>query len=276
MESEEYRTGKDTGTVGTGEEAGSMVKIDLNCDLGESFGAYTIGMDDKVIPLISSCNIACGYHASDPLVMKKTVEMAAKAGIGIGAHPGFPDLMGFGRRNMNISPAEASAYVTYQLGALYAFARSAGVKLQHVKPHGALYNMAGKNYDLALAIAKAVQSFDPSLILMGLAGSQSVKAAQDIGLPVANEVFADRAYMPDGSLMPRTMEGAVIHDEELAISRVVRMVKEHKVTACDGTDIEIIPDSVCVHGDNVKALAFVTEIRRALEAEGVTIAPLKG
>ena len=252
-----------------------MVKIDLNCDLGESFGAYTIGMDDKVIPLISSCNIACGYHASDPLVMKKTVEMAAKAGIGIGAHPGFPDLMGFGRRNMNVSPAEASAYVTYQLGALYAFARSAGVKLQHVKPHGALYNMAGKNYDLALAIAKAVQAFDPSLILMGLAGSQSVKAAQDIGLPVANEVFADRAYMPDGSLMPRTMEGAVIHDEKLAISRVVRMVMEHKVTACDGTDIEIIPDSVCVHGDNVKALAFVTEIRKALEAEGVTIAPLK-
>ena len=276
MEPEEYRTGKDTGTVGTGEEAGSMVKIDLNCDLGESFGAYTIGMDDKVIPLISSCNIACGYHASDPLVMKKTVEMAAKAGIGIGAHPGFPDLMGFGRRNMNISPAEASAYVTYQLGALYAFARSAGVKLQHVKPHGALYNMAGKNYELALAIAKAVQAFDPSLILMGLAGSQSVQAARDIGLPVANEVFADRAYMPDGSLMPRTMEGAVIHDEELAISRVVRMVKEHKVTACDGTDIEIIPDSVCVHGDNIKALAFVTEIRRALEAEGVTIAPLKG
>ena len=275
MEPEEYRTGKDTGTVGTGEEAGSMVKIDLNCDLGESFGAYTIGMDDKVIPLISSCNIACGYHASDPFVMKKTVEMAAKAGIGIGAHPGLPDLMGFGRRNMNISPAEASAYVTYQLGALYAFARSAGVKLQHVKPHGALYNMAGKNYDLALAIAKAVQAFDPSLILMGLAGSQSVKAAQDIGLPVANEVFADRAYMPDGSLMPRTMEGAVIHDERLAISRVVRMVMEHKVTACDGTDIEIIPDSVCVHGDNVKALAFVTEIRKALEAEGVTIAPLK-
>ena len=141
-----------------------MVKIDLNCDLGESFGAYTIGMDDKVIPLISSCNIACGYHASDPLVMKKTVEMAAKAGIGIGAHPGFPDLMGFGRRNMNISPAEASAYVTYQLGALYAFARSAGVKLQHVKPHGALYNMAGKNYDLALAIAKAVQADRKSVV----------------------------------------------------------------------------------------------------------------
>ena len=252
-----------------------MAKIDLNCDLGESFGAYTMGMDDKVIPLISSCNIACGYHASDPLVMKKTVAMAKEAGIGIGAHPGYPDLMGFGRRNMNVSPAEAAAYVTYQLGALYAFAKSAGVRLQHVKPHGALYNMAGKNYDLALAIAKAVQAFDPSLILMGLSGSESVKAAQDIGLPVAREVFADRAYMPDGSLVPRTREGAVIHDEELAIRRVIRMVKEHKVTTIDGADIEIVPDSICVHGDNEKALTFVTQIRSALEAEGVEVAPLK-
>ncbi len=251
-----------------------MTRVDLNCDLGESFGAYTIGMDEKVIPLISSCNIACGFHASDPEVMQKTVCMAKEAGIGIGAHPGYPDLMGFGRRNLNVSPAEAGAYITYQLGALYAFARSAGVRIQHVKPHGAFYNMAGKNYALALAIAKAVQAFDPELILLGLAGSESVKAAQDIGLPAAREVFADRAYMPDGSLMPRTMEGAVIHDEAEAIRRVVRMVKEHKVTACDGTDIEIIPDSICVHGDNGKALTFVTQIRAALKAEGVEIAPL--
>ena len=252
-----------------------MVKVDLNCDLGESFGAYTIGMDDKVIPLISSCNIACGYHASDPLVMKKTVALAGQAGIGIGAHPGFPDLMGFGRRNMNVSPDEAAAYVTYQLGALHAFARSAGYSLQHVKPHGALYNMAGKDYKLALAIAKAVQKFDPSLILMGLAGSESIRAARDIGLTAASEVFADRAYMPDGSLVPRSREGAVIHDEEEAIRRVVRMVKEHRVRAIDGTDIEIVPDSVCVHGDNVKALTFVTRIRAALEAKGVDIAPLR-
>ena len=252
-----------------------MVKIDLNCDLGESFGAYTLGMDDKVIPLISSCNIACGYHASDPVVMEKTVAMAKEAGIGIGAHPGYPDLMGFGRRNMNVSPAEAGAYITYQLGALYGFAKSAGVKIQHVKPHGALYNMAGKDYRLALAIAKAVQAFDPELILLGLSGSESVRAAQDIGLPVAREVFADRAYMPDGSLMPRNMEGAVIHDEELAIRRVIRMVKEHKVTAADGNDIEIVPDSICVHGDNTKALEFVTSIRAALEAEGIAVAPLK-
>ena len=251
-----------------------MEKIDLNCDLGESFGAYTIGMDAEVIPLISSCNIACGFHASDPLVMQKTVAMAKNAGIGIGAHPGYPDLMGFGRRNMNVSPEEAGAYITYQLGALYAFAESADVRIQHVKPHGAFYNMAGKDYALALAIAEAVKTFDPSLILLGLAGSASVRAAQDIGLPVASEVFADRAYMPDGSLMPRNREGAVIHDEDEAIRRVIRMVKEHRVTACDGTDIEIIPDSICVHGDNVKALTFVTQIRSALEAEGVQIAPL--
>ena len=251
-----------------------MAKIDLNCDLGESFGAYTIGMDERVIPLISSCNIACGFHASDPEVMQKTICLAKKAGIGIGAHPGFPDLMGFGRRNMTISASQAGAYITYQLGALYAFARSSGVRLQHVKPHGAFYNMAGKDYKLALAIAKAVQAFDPGLILLGLSGSESIRAAQDIGLPYAREVFADRAYMPDGSLMPRTMEGSVIHDEAEAIRRVVRMVKEHKVTACDGTDIEIIPDSICVHGDNEKALVFVTQIRAALEAEGIEIAPL--
>ena len=251
-----------------------MAKIDLNCDLGESFGAYTMGMDERVIPLISSCNIACGYHASDPLVMRKTVAMAKEAGVGIGAHPGFPDLMGFGRRNMAVSPEEAAAYITYQLGALYAFAKSMHTRLQHVKPHGALYNMAGKDYKLALAIAKAVKDFDPSLILMGLSGSESVRAAEEIGIPVAREVFADRAYMPDGSLVPRSMEGAMIRDENEAIRRVIRMVKEHKVTAIDGTDIEIVPDSVCVHGDNEKALTFVTQIRSALEAEGIEIAPL--
>lgn len=251
-----------------------MIKVDLNSDLGESFGAYKIGMDEEVIPLVSSCNIACGYHASDPLVMKKTIEMAKAAGIGIGAHPGFPDLMGFGRRNMVITPEEAGAYVTYQLGALYAFAKSAGVRLQHVKPHGALYNMAGKDYKLALAIAKAIKAFDSELICMALAGSQSVIAAQEIGLPVANEVFADRAYMPDGSLVPRSMPGAMIHDEEEAIARVIRMVKEHKVTAINGEDIEIVPDSICVHGDNPKALAFVKNIREQLTAENVTISPL--
>lgn len=251
-----------------------MPMVDLNCDLGESYGAYKIGMDEEVIPLISSCNVACGFHASDPMVMKKTIELAKQAKIGIGAHPGYPDLMGFGRRNMTVSPAEAQSYITYQLGALYGFVKSAGVTLQHVKPHGAFYNMAGKDYQLALAIATAVKAFDPNLILLGLSGSESIRAAQDIGLPVAREVFADRAYMPDGSLMPRNKEGAVIHDEKEAIRRVIRMVKEHRVTACDGQDIEIIPDSICVHGDNEKALVFVTQIRKALEEEGITVAPL--
>ena len=258
----------------TGREETYMSKIDLNCDLGESFGAYTIGMDVDVIPLISSCNIACGYHASDPLVMRRTISLAKEAGIGIGAHPGYPDLMGFGRRNLNVSPEEAAAYVTYQLGALYAFAKSAGAQIRHVKPHGALYNMAGKDFSLALAIAKAVKAFDPSLILLGLSGSESIRAAQEIGLPYAREVFADRAYMPDGSLMPRNREGAVIHDENEAILRVIRMVKEHTATACDANDIEIVPDSICVHGNNIKALTFVTQIRSTLEAEGIQIAPL--
>ena len=251
------------------------MKVDLNSDIGESFGRYTLGMDSQIIPLISSCNIACGYHAGDPDVMNKTVKLAKEAGIAIGAHPGYPDLMGFGRRNLVVSPQEAADYITYQLGALYGFAKSNGMKIQHVKPHGAFYNMAGKDYNLALAIAKAIQAFDPEIICLALAGSESVKAAKDIGLPVAQEVFADRAYMPDGSLVPRSRPDAMITDENEAIERVVRMVKEHRVTAVNGEDIEIIPDSICVHGDNAKALAFVSNIRTRLEAEGVTIAPLK-
>ena len=252
-----------------------MIKVDLNSDIGESFGRYKLGMDEQIIPLISSCNVACGYHAGDPTVMNNTLKMAKEAGIAIGAHPGYPDLMGFGRRNMVVSPQEAADYITYQLGALYGFAKSNGMKIQHVKPHGAFYNMAGKDYNLALAIAKAIQAFDPEIICLALAGSESVRAARDIGLPVAQEVFADRAYMPDGSLVPRSRPDAMITDENEAIERVVRMVKEHRVTAVNGEDIEIIPDSICVHGDNAKALAFVSNIRTRLEAEGVVIAPLK-
>lgn len=164
-----------------------MKYVDLNCDLGESFGNYKIGMDEEVIPLITSANVACGYHASDPVVMQKTVRMAAENGIGIGAHPGFPDLMGFGRRNMNISTGEAYAYVTYQLGALDAFCRKYGVRMQHVKPHGALYNMAGKDYTLARAICEAVYDFDKELILLGLTGSELIRASETVGLKHANE-----------------------------------------------------------------------------------------
>ena len=248
-----------------------MYRVDLNSDLGESFGRYTLGMDDKIIPLITSANVACGYHASDPVVMNKTIEMAKAAGIRVGAHPGFPDLMGFGRRNMNVSPAEAKAYVLYQLGALDAFCKAHGVKMQHVKPHGALYNMAAKDYKLSTAICEAIREYDDNLIVMALSGGELVRAAKDMGLRVALEVFADRAYEEDGTLVARTKEGAMITDEEEAIRRVIRMVKEQKVTAITGKDIDIKADSICVHGDGAKALAFVERIKKTMEEEGIQI-----
>ena len=251
-----------------------MYTVDLNSDLGESFGRYTIGNDDKIIPLISSANVACGYHASDPVVMGKTIAMAKEAGIRVGAHPGFPDLMGFGRRNMNVTPAEAKAYVLYQLGALDAFCRVNGVKMQHVKPHGALYNMAAKDYTLSTAICEAIKEVDSNLIVLALSGGQLATAAQDMGLRTAMEVFADRGYEEDGTLVDRRKEGAMITDENEAIARVIRMVKEKKVTAVTGKDIPIQADSICVHGDGAKALAFVEKIREAFEKEGIQISPL--
>ena len=251
-----------------------MDRVDLKSDLGESFGRYTLGMDDKIIPLITSANVACGYHASDPVVMEKTVSMAREAGIRVGAHPGFPDLMGFGRRNMAVSPAEAKAYVMYQLGALEGFCRAKGVKLQHVKPHGALYNMAAKDYELSRAICEAIYEFDKNLIVLALSGGELARVAKDMGLRTALEVFADRAYEEDGTLVNRRKDGAMITDEDEAIARVVRMVKEKKVTAITGKDIPIQADSVCVHGDGAKALAFVERIRKALAEEGVEICSL--
>ena len=251
-----------------------MYRVDLNSDLGESFGNYKIGMDDKVIPLIASANVACGYHASDPIVMDKTIKMAKEAGVRVGAHPGFPDLMGFGRRNMSVSPSEAKAYTTYQLGALGAFCKAHGVKMQHVKPHGAMYNMAAKDYALAKAICEAIKEYDDTLIVMALSGGEMIRAAKDLGLRTALEVFADRAYEEDGSLVDRRKEGAMITDENLAIERVVRMVKEQKVTAITGKDITIKADSVCVHGDGEKALAFVAKIRERMAEEGIEICSL--
>jgi 5-oxoprolinase (ATP-hydrolysing) subunit A len=251
-----------------------MYQVDLNCDLGESFGAYTLGMDEQVIPYISSANVACGYHASDPVVMQETIRMAKENGIGVGAHPGFPDLMGFGRRNMNISPSEAKAYVQYQIVALYAFCRAAGIPLSHVKPHGALYNMAGKDYKLAKAICESIYEFDRDLILLALSGSEMMRAAEDTGLKAAKEVFADRAYEEDGSLVARTKPGAMITDEDTAIQRVIRMIEERKVTAVTGKDIGIEADSICVHGDGVKALEFVKKIQAALKAKEIRILPL--
>ena len=232
---------------------------------------YTIGNDDKIIPLISSANVACGYHAADPVVMGKTIAMAKEADIRVGAHPGFPDLMGFGRRNMNVTPAEAKAYVLYQLGALDAFCRVNGVKMQHVKPHGALYNMAAKDYALSTAICEAIKEFDSNLIVLALSGGQLAKAAQDMELRTAMEVFADRGYEEDGTLVDRRKDGAMITDENEAIARVIRMVKEGKVESINGNDIAIKADSICVHGDNPKALEFVKNIRETLIAEGVEI-----
>ena len=250
-----------------------MYQIDLNCDLGESFGAYTMGMDEQVIPYISSANVACGFHASDPVVMAKTVRLAKESGVHVGAHPGLHDLLGFGRRNMNISPTEAKASVQYQIGALMAFCRANGITLSHVKPHGALYNMAGKDIALASAICEGMKEVDSNLTLLALSGSKMIEAARKTGLKAASEVFADRAYEEDGSLVPRSKEGAMIEDEEEAISRVIRMVKEKRVRTITGKDIAIQADSVCVHGDGAKALIFVRKIKEALEREKVIICP---
>ncbi|MDP0489032.1 MAG: 5-oxoprolinase subunit PxpA [Fusobacterium sp. JB020] len=250
------------------------MKIDLNCDLGESFGVYKIGMDEEVLKYISSANVACGWHAGDSVVMGKTVELAKKNNVAVGAHPGFPDLVGFGRRTLNVSPKELKSYVKYQVGALLAFTKSEGLKMQHVKPHGAMYNMAAKDYNLALAIAEAIKEVDDSLILMGLANSEMIRAGKDVGIKVANEVFADRAYNDDGTLVSRALEGAVIHDKDLAISRVIRMVKEGKVESINGKDIDLVPQSICIHGDNPEALEFAKNIREALVKEGIEISSL--
>jgi UPF0271 protein len=251
-----------------------MYKVDLNSDMGESFGDYKLGMDEEVLKYISSANIACGYHAGDPLIMEKTVKMAVKENAAIGAHPGLPDLIGFGRREMKITAEEAKCYVKYQIGALWAFARSRGVKLQHVKVHGALYNMAANDAGLSEAIAQAINETDKDLILVGLANSEMIKAGKKANLKVANEVFADRAYNADGTLVSRKKEGAMIHDEEEAIWRVLRMVKEGKVLAITGEDIDIQADTICVHGDNPRAVEFVEKIKRALQAEGVEVVPM--
>ena len=252
-----------------------MKKIDLNCDLGESFGNYKMGLDDEVIRHISSANVACGFHASDPLVMQKTVALAKENGVCIGAHPGFPDLVGFGRRNMSVSPAEAKALVQYQIGALDAFCKAAGVKLCHVKPHGALYNMAGKDEILAQAVCEGIFEYDSNLILLGLSGSKMIEAGKKIGLRTASEVFADRAYEADGSLVARSKPGAVITDENLAVSRVVEMVKNGRVTSITGNEIEIKADSICLHGDGVKAVEFAKRIKEELLRNDVEIVPLR-
>lgn len=248
-----------------------MYKVDLNSDLGESFGCYKLGMDEEVLKHITSANIACGFHAGDPVNMDKTVKLALKNNAEIGAHPGFMDIIGFGRREMKISKEEVKAYVKYQLGALNSFAISNGANIQHVKAHGALYNMAAKDYEISLSIAQAVYEVDKNIILLGLANSSIIDAGKDVGLRVANEVFADRAYNSDGTLVSRSIEGSIIHDTNIAIKRVIKMVKENKVEDINGKDIDIKADSICVHGDNPKAIEFVKSIRAELIKEGINI-----
>ena len=251
-----------------------MFKVDLNADLGESFGAYRIGCDEEVLSQVTSANVACGWHAGDPVVLGRTLAMARERGVAVGAHPGYPDLMGFGRRAMALTPEEEYDYTLYQLGAFAAFARKHGLPVQHLKAHGAMYNAAGKDMRLALAICRAVKDFDPEIILLGLSGSKLMEAARELGLRAASEIFADRAYEADGSLMDRRKPGAMIEDEELAIRRVVRMVKEGKVESVTGADVAVRADSICVHGDGPRALAFTRRIREGLAAEGVALAPL--
>ncbi|MDT3390902.1 LamB/YcsF family protein [Loigolactobacillus coryniformis] len=249
-----------------------MVKIDLNCDLGESFGRYTLGLDAEVLPYVTSANIACGFHAGDPTVMAATVVLAEKNQVALGAHPGLPDLVGFGRRKMQITPAQAQADVQYQVGALAAFSKNG--KLHHVKPHGALYNMAAQDYELARGICLGIKAVDPTLILVGLANSQLIKAAQDIELPCAQEVFADRNYLADGSLVPRSQPNALITDEQTAVDRTVKMIQTQSVTAIDGQQVALKPDTVCVHGDGAKAVAFVQKIHAALLAADIEVTAL--
>ena len=250
----------------------SKLTIDLNADLGESFGNYSIGNDSEIIPLISSANVACGFHAGDPGVMIETVKrIKASGSTGLGAHHGFLDLMGFGRRYMQLSDDEVYATTLYQLSALDGIARTYGLSINHVKPHGALYNATFKDDNLARVIAEAVKDFNPELKLMGLANNNLVKAGEAAGLEVKNEVFADRAYEEDGTLVSRSKEGAMITDSDLAAKRVIRMLKEGKVESISGKDIDIKADSICVHGDGEKALEFVKEIRRNLKEQGIDI-----
>lgn len=249
-----------------------VYKVDLNCDMGESFGAYKMGNDAEILDFVSSANIACGFHAGDPATMRKTVKMALDKNVGIGAHPGLQDLIGFGRRNINISPQEAYDLTVYQIGALSGFVQAEGGRLQHVKAHGALYNMAAKNAALSEAIAEAVYKLNPELILFGLSGSELIKAGNKIGLRTANEVFSDRTYQLDGTLTPRTEPNALITETETALQQVIRMVKENKVQALQNQDVSIKAETICIHGDGANALDFASTLASSLREKGISIA----
>jgi UPF0271 protein len=250
------------------------MRVDLNADVGESFGAYRLGHDAELMPVISSANVACGFHAGDPGVMRETVALAAAHGVAVGAHPGFPDLVGFGRRELHATPREIEDLVVYQIGALAAVAAAQGIRLRHVKAHGALYNLAARQAPLADAVARATASVDRSLVLYGLPGSELIEAGRRHGLRTAAEAFADRAYQSDGSLVPRSQAGAVIEDPSAVLARALGMVREGTLTAIDGSRIDIAVDTLCVHGDTPGAPELAARIRKALTTAGIEIAPV--
>ena len=254
-----------------------MKKIDLNCDMGESFGAYSIGMDSAVIGYITSANVACGWHAGDPLVMDQTVKMAVDCGVGVGAHPGYPDLMGFGRRFMDCTPEEISQYVIYQVGALNAFCRANNTRLRHVKPHGALYLAAVESEDIALAVAEAIVTIDPDLMYVALAGEKGrmmTRIGEKVGLKVVYEAFPDRAYTSEGTLLSRRLPGAVIKYAKEVADRAVRMAAEGQVISVDGVCLDMDVQTLCVHGDNPAAVDLVKTIRETLEAGDIVLTPM--
>lgn len=248
------------------------MQMDLNSDMGESFGRYALGNDAQLLPLVTSANIACGFHAGDPTVVAQTVRLARAAGVALGAHPGYPDLQGFGRRQMELSAEEVEALVLYQVGALAAFARAEGGELTHVKPHGALYNQAARQPLLAAAIARAVRRFSPQLVLVGLAGSALVEAGQQAGLKTAAEGFAERGYNPDGSLMARHQPGALIHDPQQAALQALRLATQG--ASSNGQHLTV--DTICIHGDSPQAVAIAGAVRQALQSAGYVLHSLGG
>jgi UPF0271 protein len=251
-----------------------MAVVDLNCDSGESFGIYRLGDLKSILPYVTSLNVACGFHAGDPHIMRETVRLALEQKVAIGAHPGLPDLLGFGRRWLEISPKEVYEITVYQIGALEAMVRAEGGTVHHVKPHGALYNKAAVDARYAEAIAQAVARVNPDLILYGLSGSELIQAGKKMGLRTASEVFADRTYQEDGTLTPRNVPGALIHDKDQAVKQVLQMVLEQKVITRNGTVIPISADTICIHGDGEQAVLFAKKIYHALLEHGVTIQTL--
>ena len=248
--------------------------LNLNSDLGESFGAWTMDGDAAMLSIVNSANVACGFHAGDPLVMCKTVALAKANGVSVGAHPGFPDLQGFGRRRMDIPLPELEAMLIYQIGALDACARAQGLRVTHVKPHGALSNIACAERKVADAVARAVHRLDPALTLLAPAASQLVYAGRDQGLPVVEEIFADRAYLDDGNLVPRSQPGAMVHGAQASLEHVMRMVEESALISINGKRIPVNPQSICVHGDNADAVATAQAIREGLLKAGYALATI--